>query len=145
MAMEPLEVNDRVTIPGDDLEVRTSRAGGPGGQHVNKVESAVEIRLSIATCSALSNTDKERIAEALGPRLIGVDNVLVVRSKTHRSQRRNLVAAGERMAELLRDALRPRKNRRATKPTRGSKKRRLNEKRARGDLKRGRRSGHNDD
>lgn len=145
MAMEPLEVNDRVTIPGDDLEVRTSRAGGPGGQHVNKVESAVEIRLSIATCSALSNTDKERIAEALGPRLIGVDDVLVVRSKTHRSQRRNLVAAGERMAELLRDALRPRKNRRATKPTRGSRKRRLNEKRARGDLKRGRRSGHNDD
>jgi len=145
MAMEPLEVNDRVTIPGDDLEVRTSRAGGPGGQHVNKVESAVEIRLSIATCSALSNTDKERIAEALGPRLIGVDNVLVVRSRTHRSQRRNLVAAGERMAELLRDALRPRKHRRATKPTRGSKKRRLNEKRARGDLKRGRRSGHNDD
>jgi len=145
MAMEPLEVNDRVTIPGDDLEVRTSRAGGPGGQHVNKVESAVEIRLSIATCSALSNTDKERIAEALGPRLIGVDNVLVVRSRTHRSQRRNLVAACERMAELLRDALRPRKHRRATKPTRGSKKRRLNAKRARGDLKKGRRSGHNDD
>ncbi|MEM6672509.1 MAG: alternative ribosome rescue aminoacyl-tRNA hydrolase ArfB [Planctomycetota bacterium] len=143
--MDPLTVDDRVTIPGDELDVRTSRSGGPGGQHVNKVESAVELRFDVLASTVLDDQARQRIVEKLGARLVGGKRLLVVRASTHRSQRRNLDEARERMAELLRDALVRRKNRRATKPTRGSQRRRLDKKRARGDLKRGRRSDHRED
>ncbi|MEM9803119.1 MAG: alternative ribosome rescue aminoacyl-tRNA hydrolase ArfB [Planctomycetota bacterium] len=143
--MDPLTVDDRVTIPADELDVRTSRSGGPGGQHVNKVESAVELRFDVLASTVLDDQARQRIVEKLGARLVGGKRLLVVRASTHRSQRRNLDEARERMAELLRDALVRRKNRRATKPTRGSQRRRLDKKRARGDLKRGRRSDHRED
>lgn len=143
--MDPLQVNERVVIPASELTVRTMRAGGPGGQHVNKVETAVEIRFEVATSIALSNTDKTRLLDALGPRLVGEGKALVVRSSARRSQHQNLEACRERLAGLVADGLLIRKARKATKPTRGSKRRRLDKKRARGQIKRDRRSGGSED
>lgn len=143
--MSDLLVNARLVIPSKELTVRTMRAGGPGGQHVNKVETAVEVRLSISNSAVLTNNDKAKIRSKLKSRLVGDEESLVVRASSHRSQRRNLEDARERMAKLIAKALLTEKARRATKPTRGSQRRRVEAKKARGDLKKGRRRGYHDD
>jgi ribosome-associated protein len=127
---EGLRIGPRLTIPASELAVETSRSGGPGGQNVNKVETRVTLRYAPATSRVLTPVQRERILDALASRLTG-QGELVVHASRFRSQPRNLADARERLAELIRGALAPRKPRRATRPTRASKERRLAEKRRR--------------
>lgn len=139
---DALVVNDAVSIPEAELSWRFSRSSGPGGQGVNTTDSRVELSFDVAASPALANqlTDpqRERLLTRLGGRLIG--GVLTIAASEYRAQLRNRDAARERLVVLLRRALAPDPPpRRATRPTRGSQRRRVEGKRARGDLKRLRR------
>ncbi|MEO5608020.1 MAG: alternative ribosome rescue aminoacyl-tRNA hydrolase ArfB [Ornithinibacter sp.] len=127
-------VSAGLTIPSSDLVERFSRSSGPGGQGVNTADSRVELELDVAGSPWLSDGQRRRALAALESRL--VDGRLVIAASEHRQQRRNRVAARDRMAELLRDALAPPPpSRRPTRPTRGSKERRLTAKKRRGETK----------
>lgn len=123
-----------LTVPTAELTERFSRASGPGGQGVNTTDSRVQLSLDLATTTALSPRQRDRARAALAERLAGT--VLTVEASEHRAQRRNRVAARERLARLLREALAPPPPpRRATRPTLGSKRRRLEGKRRRAEVK----------
>lgn len=130
-----------LTIPEADLREQFSRSSGPGGQHVNTADSKVQLSLDLATTSALDDVQRARALSQLAPRLSGT--VLQVSAEDHRSQVRNRANARERLAHLLREAVAPVVPRRATKPTRGSQRRRLQAKRVRSQIKQNRRRpGH---
>ncbi|NIZ92249.1 alternative ribosome rescue aminoacyl-tRNA hydrolase ArfB [Kineococcus rubinsiae] len=134
-----LVVNRRVTVPAAELHERFSRASGPGGQGVNTTDSRVELSFDVARSPALPEDLRERALERLAGRL--VDGVVTVVASEHRAQLRNRAAAAQRLTELLAAAVAPDPpKRRPTRPTRGSQRRRLEGKRARGDVKRLRRS-----
>jgi len=127
-------VPDGLSIPAAELVERFSRSPGPGGQSVNTTDSRVELEYDVTTSSALSDGQRRRATRNLAERLVG-GRVVVVASE-HRSQHRNRVAARERLAGLLREALAPPPPpRRATRPTLGSKRRRLEAKKQRGQTK----------
>lgn len=131
--VDDLVVNDAVTIPADDLVERFTTSGGPGGQHANRTESAVTLLVDLDTCGGLTDALRARAVRALGR---GPVSVTIAES---RSQFRNRQIARRRLAEILADALRPPPPpRRATKPSRGARARRLEAKRRRGEVKRGR-------
>ncbi|QNF95637.1 alternative ribosome rescue aminoacyl-tRNA hydrolase ArfB [Janibacter sp. YB324] len=133
-----------LVVPAGDLTEQFSRAGGPGGQGVNTTDSRVQLSLDLATTSALTDRQRERALARLSTRLVGT--TLTVDASEHRAQRRNRSAARERMAALLREALAPPPpSRRATKPTRGSQRRRLAAKTRRGEIKRARSRPSGDD
>ena len=123
-----------LVIPAAELVERFSRSSGPGGQSVNTADSRVELEYDVAGSTALSQTQRDRALANLEPRL--VDGKLVVDASEHRSQHRNRVAARERLADLLRDALAPPPPpRRPTRPSRRARQRRLDAKRQRGETK----------
>lgn len=123
-----------LVVPAAELEERFTRASGPGGQGVNTTDSRVELWWDPATSTALTPAQRERATVGLTAYLVG-DRLRVVAAE-HRSQRRNRKAARERLAELLREALAPPPPaRRATRPTRGSQRRRLEAKRQRSEIK----------
>ena len=122
-----------LVVPAGELGERFSHASGTGGQGVNTADSRVQLSLDLATTTALDQEQRERALARLGERLSGT--VLTVVASEHRSQRRNRAAARERLAALLRASLVPPRPRRATKPTRGSKLRRLADKRKRSEVK----------
>lgn len=124
-------------VPSGELLEQFSHSSGPGGQGVNTTDSRVQLSLDLATTTALDDTQRERVLAALASRLSGT--VLTISAEEHRSQRRNRVSARERLAELLRTAVAPPVVRRATKPTKGSKRRRLEGKRRRSETKQNRR------
>ena len=135
----PLHVTPRLTIPEVELSWRFSRSSGPGGQSVNTSDSRAELSFDVARSPSLPEHLRERALQSLANRL--VDGVLTVASSEQRSQLQNREAAEQRLADLLRKAVAPPPApRRATKPTRGSKERRLQVKRQRSELKRGRRT-----
>lgn len=129
----------RVSIPEAEISWRFSRSGGPGGQHVNTSDTRVELIWSLESTQALTQEQRERALAALRGRL--VDGRITVVSSQYRSQLRNRDAARVRLEQLVARAIVPPRPRRATKPSRGSQVRRLDEKKRRGDLKRGRGGG----
>ena len=132
-------VNDSLSIPRSELDVRVSRSSGAGGQHVNKTSSRVEIFWNVFESRALSEEQRDRLRSKLSSRLTTEGSVRVVASDM-RSQSRNRELAEERLAELIRRALVVPRKRRATKPTKASREARLESKKRHSTKKAERRS-----
>jgi len=131
-------VTDSVRIPRHELDIRFSPSGGPGGQHANKAATRAELTFDVETSSAFTDTQRARVVTKLGP-------VVRVVADDERSQLRNRALAEQRLADKLRGALHVPRNRRATRPTRGSQRRRMDAKKQRGEVKRYRRPPTADD
>jgi ribosome-associated protein len=128
---ESLHVRPGLELPLAEVELRTSRSSGPGGQHANVTASRVEATFDVAASEALSDAQKARVTARLGPRV-------TASAQDTRSQSRNRDLALRRLAERLAHALEVRRPRTATRPTTAAKRRRLDAKKRRGELKRGR-------
>ena len=134
-----LSVSSTIRIPDDELVERFVRASGAGGQNVNKVSSAVELRFDVAHSPSLPEAVRERVL-ARRDRRLTAEGVLVIDAQRFRTQDRNRQDARERLAAFIAAGLAVPKPRIGTKPTRASRQRRLQGKRERGEVKRGRSS-----
>jgi ribosome-associated protein len=127
-----LKINDRLSIPLSEIELRASRSSGPGGQHANVTASRIEAVLDVEASQALSDADRGRLLEKLGPQVTAV-------AQDARGQARNRELALERLAQKLARALAVPKRRRPTRPGRAARERRLEQKRRRSQRKQERR------
>ena len=133
-----IRVNDQISLDEAELEERFIRASGPGGQNVNKVSSAVQLKFDAANSRCLPAAVRGKLLRLAGTRA-STSGVILITADRFRTQRRNRDDALARLVELIEQAARPVKARRATKPTRASRERRLVEKKRRGETKRNRR------
>jgi ribosome-associated protein len=122
--MPPLEISSTLVIPDSDFSLSFVRASGPGGQNVNKVASAVQLRFDLEGSAALDERVKLRLRALAGRRLTD-DGAILIIARNHRTQEQNRREAFERLSDLVQQALVVPKVRRATKPTRAAKERRL--------------------
>jgi len=134
-----VHVRDDLVIPAAEITIRFARASGPGGQNVNKVASKAVLRFAVRSSTAFTDADRALVLARLAPRLTA-DGELIIASGAHREQARNREAVLERLATVLRGALRRRRPRTPTRPSKAAVERRLAEKRARGERKRERRA-----
>jgi ribosome-associated protein len=138
-----IRITDAISIDERELEERFVRASGPGGQNVNKVSTAVELRFDV-NASALPPDVKQRLVALAGSRLT-TDGVLLIDSREHRTQAQNREAARARLVALLQAASRRPKTRRPTRPKKAAKEKRLESKKRRGEVKSLRGRGRHDD
>ena len=129
-----LIVNDRITIPDSELEENFIRSSGPGGQNVNKVSSAVQLRFLLPLNSSLPVAARNRLRAIAGQKMVD-DGSILFSARSERSQEQNRRAATERLAALIRTALVEPKIRKKTRPTKGSQERRIETKKRRGATK----------
>ena len=130
-----IQVTRDIAIDENELEERFFHASGPGGQHVNKAATAVQLRFDVAQSPALPDDVRRRLIDLAGTQVTD-DGVLVIEAQRFRSQRRNRRDARKRLAALIRQAAKKPKQRRKTRPTRAAKERRLRNKRRRSEKKR---------
>lgn len=133
-----LQITPHISIDEGELEISFIRAGGPGGQHVNKVNTAAQLRFDVQNTASLTGATKARLKRLAGSRMTD-DGVLILDARESRSQADNRQAAIDRLTALIRQAARPPKRRKATRPTAASRERRLKSKRSRSETKRLRR------
>jgi ribosome-associated protein len=132
----PLQITPALVVDDSEIEERFVRASGPGGQNVNKVATAVQLRFDVAR-SSLGPDVRDRLRALAGSRMTD-DGILVIDARAHRTQSQNREEARDRLTELIRRALVPPKRRRKTRPNAASKERRLDTKKRRAETKRGR-------
>jgi ribosome-associated protein len=133
----PLDIAPGIAIADDELEWKFIRASGPGGQNVNKVSSAVQLRFNLPANSSIPAPARHRLRRLAGQKLLD-DGTILLAARSERSQDQNRRAALERLEALIRAALVEPKVRRKTKPTKASKERRIESKKRRGSTKQGR-------
>ncbi|MCM2315122.1 MAG: aminoacyl-tRNA hydrolase [Thermoanaerobaculia bacterium] len=127
-------IDQRLSIPDDEVRFEATRSGGPGGQHVNTSSTRVTLVFDLGASRALDDATKAVVARKLATRISG-EGLLRVTVQKHRSQKMNREASVERFAELLREALTEQKPRRKTRPSAGARAKRIDEKKKRGGIK----------
>ena len=134
-----MQVTPDIHVPDSELEFRFILASGPGGQNVNKVATAVQLRFDVAASPSLPEPVRARLIDLAGSRMTK-DGVLLISAKRHRTQERNRQDAQDRLLALLRRAARPPKPRRKTRPSKAAREKRMHAKRLQSDKKRARRN-----
>jgi len=132
-------VTDSISLHENEIQLDFIRASGPGGQNINKVSSAVQLRFDAANSYALNEEIRDRLKQIAGHRMTA-DGILIIKAQRYRTQDRNREDAIERLVTLIRQAAEKPRQRRQTKPSRAAKQKRLTSKRHRGEIKRRRRS-----